>query len=244
MRLRPSPGWRARPTAFRPLALVATVLALGLAGHAAAQVRVSAELATDARYRGRSVSENQPVGGLDIAYDTASGLYAGAAGQMVATAQDGLQPLTLREYLGFARRLDAGPTVDLGLTHAAYSEYYGGQGATQYNEAYVGLTLRRLTARLSYSPSYFGNHVRTLYGEVDSSVQPARLWRLNVHAGLLSRVGGAPPPQSRRPTQYDWRIGLARAIRSFQVELAWSGAGPDAAYGTRSGLVLALRRDF
>lgn len=183
--------------------------------------------------------------GLDLAYDAASGVYGGVAGQVVATAHNGLQPLTIREYLGFARRLDAGPTVDFGLTHASYSEYYGGRGgATQYGEVYAGVTARRVTARLSYSPSYFGSHVRTLYGEVDSALQPARNWRLSAHAGFLTRVGGEPLPPGRRPTQFDWRLGVTRAIRAFQVELAWSGAGPDAAYGSRSGLVLALKRDF
>jgi uncharacterized protein (TIGR02001 family) len=217
---------------------------LGLAGGAAAQVRASAEIASDARFRGRSVSENQPVAGLDVAYDAASGLYAGVAGDIAATSHHGVQPLSVREYAGWAHRLDAGPTLDLGLTHANYTEYYGGQGATQYGEAYVGVTARRLTARLSYSPSYFGSRIRTLYGEVASAVQPAPNWRLSAHAGVLTRVGGASPAPGVGPTQYDWRVGLARAIRSFQVELAWSGAGPDAVYGSRSGLVLALRRDF
>lgn len=219
-------------------------LALGVAGHAAAQARVSAELASEARFRGRAVSDNQPVAGLDLAYDAASGVYAGIAGDLAATSHHGLQPLTLREYAGWARRLAAGPTIDLGLTHAAYTEYYGGRGATQYSEVYAGVSARRLTARLSYSPSYFGSHVRTLYGEVDSAAQPARNWRLSAHAGVLTRLGGQSPPPGVRPTQYDWRLGLATAVRSFQVELAWSGAGPDAVYGSRSGLVLALRRDF
>ncbi|HKR86583.1 MAG TPA: TorF family putative porin [Phenylobacterium sp.] len=226
------------------LAILTAVLAVGAANSAAAQVRAAAEVATSARFRGRAVSQNQPVAGLDLSYDAASGVYAGVSGAVAATSHDGLQGLTLREYLGYARRLDAGPTVDFGFTHATYSEYYGGRGAPQYSEVYAGLTTRRLTTRLSYSPSYFGSQIRTLYGEVESAVQPARNWRLSAHGGVLARVGGGQPPPGYRTLQYDWRVGLATALRSFEVELAWSGAGPDAAYGSRSGVVLALRRDF
>lgn len=210
-------------------------------------MRISGEIASDARFRGRSVSEERPVASLDLSYDTASGAYGGINGAGVATSHHGLQPLTLREYLGYATRLNGGPTLDLGLTHAAYTEYYGGHGGTQYSEVYAGLAVRRFTTRLSYSPSYFGAHTRTLYGEIDSAVQPARNWRLSAHAGILTRLGGAAPA-GVRPTQFDWRLGLATTVRSFEVELAWSGAGPDYAPNGRgqgrSGLALALRRDF
>lgn len=165
----------------------------------------------------------------------------------MATSHDGLQGLSLREYLGYAKRLEGGPTLDLGLTHAAYTEYYGGRRGTQYSEVYAGLAARRVTARLSYSPSYFGSHTQTLYAEAASAVQPARNWRLSGHVGVLTRVGGAATA-GLQSTQYDWRLGLATVIRSFEVELAWSGAGPDYAPNgrrqSRSGLALALRRDF
>ena len=196
------------------------------------------------RFRGRSLSKERPVASLDLSYDAASGAYAGIAGAGVATSHDGLQGLTLREYLGYATRLNGGPTLDLGVTHAAYTEYYGGRSGTQYSEVYAGLAARSFTTRLSYSPSYFGSRTQTLYGEIGTAVQPARNWRLSAHAGLLTRVSGEATAASLRRPKYDWRLGLATAIRSFQVELAWSDAGPDAVRGYRSALVLALRRDF
>jgi len=196
------------------------------------------------RFRGRSLSKERPVASLDLSYDAASGAYAGIAGAGVATSHDGLQGLTLREYLGYATRLNGGPTLDLGVTHAAYTEYYGGRSGTQYSEVYAGLAARSFTTRLSYSPSYFGSRTQTLYGEIGTAVQPARNWRLSAHAGLLTRVSGEATAASLRRPKYDWRLGLATAIRSFQVELAWSGVGPDAVRGDRSALVLALRRDF
>ena len=200
------------------------------------------------RFRGRSISEERPVASLDLAYDTPSGAYAGIAGAGVATSHDGLQGLTLREYLGYATQLNGGPTVDLGVTHAAYTEYYGGRSGTQYSEIYAGLAARRFTTRLSYSPSYFGSHTQTLYGEIGTAVQPARNWRISAHAGVLTRVGGEATAASLRRTQYDWRLGVATVVRTLEIELAWSGAGPDYAPNgrnqSRSGLTLALRRDF
>lgn len=193
------------------------------------------------------MSQERPTASLDLAYDGPGGIYAGIAGAGVATAHDGLQALSLREYAGYAKRLNGGPTVDLGLTHAAYTEYYGGRDGTEYSEIYAGLIARHFTARLYYSPSYFSGHDKSLYGELETAVRPARSWRLSAHAGVLTRLQG-DSPAGVRPTQFDWRVGLARAVRSFELELAWSGAGPDkppyARYQSRSGLVLALRRDF
>lgn len=193
------------------------------------------------------MSQGQPTASLDLAYDGSSGVYAGIAGVAVATSHDGLQALSLSEYAGYAKRLSSGPTLDLGLTHASYSEYYGGRDRTGYSELYAGLIARHVTARLYYSPSYFSGHEQTLYSEVESAVRPARDWRLSAHAGMLTRLQGSEPARVGR-TQFDWRVGLARAVRSFEVEVAWSGAGPDkppyARDRSRSGLVLALRRDF
>lgn len=210
-------------------------------------MRVSAEINTDERFRGRSVSQERPTANLDLSYDGPAGLYAGLAGAGVASAHDGPQFLSVREYAGFARRLSGGPTLDLGLTHAHYSEYYGGRDGTEYTEAYVGLIARRATARLYYSPSYFSGHDKSLYGEIETAIHPAPKWRVSAHAGVLTRLQG-DSPAGVQPTQFDWRLGLTRAVRSFEVELAWSGAGPDkppyARDQGRSGLALALRRDF
>lgn len=221
---------------------------LGLATRAAAQTTVTATLASDDRFRGRSVSAGRPVASLDLAYDAADGAYAGLAFAGVATRHSGLQVLGAQEYVGYVRRLASGPSLDLGVTHADYTEYYGGDGSAHYTELYAGVITRRFAAHLYYSPDYFGRHDATLYGEVDAAVRPAAGWRLSAHAGALTRLRG-PAPGGVQATQYDWRLGLARALTSFEVEFAWSGAGPDRDYydgalRRRSGPVLSIKRVF
>jgi uncharacterized protein (TIGR02001 family) len=226
------------------------LLALALsavARPAAAQLRGSVAIVSDDRFRGRSVSAGRPALSLDLVYDAPNGLYGGLAASGVASRRDGLQPLSLQEYVGYARRLPAGPTLDLGATHTNYSEYYHDARATAYTELYAGLVTRRFVTHLYYSPDYFGRDLETLYGEVDTAVRPGRGWRLSAHVGVLGYLSS--PPGFAAAVQYDWRLGVATAVKGFELEAAWSGAGPapgfyaGAARG-RSGAALALRRRF
>lgn len=227
---------------------IVALAALALAPRALAGPSVTATIASDDRFRGRTVSEGQPIASVDATFDAASGLYGGVALTGVATRHDGAQFLSAQAYAGFVKRLDAGPSLDFGVTHANYSEYWGGDGATQYTELYVGVITRRIVSHLYYSPSYFGRHDATLYGEVETAVRPARNWRLSAHAGVLTRLSGSSPI-GMRPTQYDWRLALATAVKAVEVELSLSGAGPDPDYysGERhhhSGVAVALRHSF
>jgi uncharacterized protein (TIGR02001 family) len=245
----PWPACAPRPAQLKPQARIAAALAaLALAGPAAAQIQATASIASDDRFRGLSVSDGRPVASLDLAFDARRGGYAGIAATAVDTRYDGLKLLSVQEYAGFATRLRDGPTLDLGVTHTDYSEYYSGRHSTQYTEAYVGLIARRFATHLYYSPNYFGRGYSTLYGEVDTAAKLARNWRLSAHVGLLSRLDGARSSDAPA-TRYDWRLGAAALLRSFVIELAWSGAGPGRDYyaegaGHRSGVVLALRHVF
>ena len=215
---------------------------------AAAEVRTTVAIASDQRFRGRSVSEGRPTASLDVSYDAPGGAYVGVTGTLVAARHDGVRPLTVQEYAGYVTRLPAGPSLDLGVTHANYSEYYGGRRAAQYTELYAGVITQRLASHVYYSPDYFGHGYATVYGELDTAVRPARGWRLSAHAGVLTIVSGRAPADYR-PTQYDWRLGLATSLRSVEVEFSWSGAGPDRDYydgepRPRSGPSLRLSRSF
>jgi uncharacterized protein (TIGR02001 family) len=221
---------------------------LGFASPAAAGANVTATVVSDDRFRGRSVSAGRPAASFDLGYDAANGAYGGVALSVVAARHDGLQPLAAQFYGGYVRRLQAGPSLDLGLTHVNYTEYWNGERSTQYSELYAGVITRRFATHLYYSPNYFGRDNATLYGEVDAAVTPARNWRLSAHLGVLTILNG-PRPGDIRPTQYDWRIGLSTMVKGFQLEVAGSGAGPDRDYydgeqRSRAGLILALKREF
>jgi uncharacterized protein (TIGR02001 family) len=222
---------------------------LAFAEGASAQVHGAITIASDDRFRGRSVSQGRPVATLDLGYDAPNGVYLGMAATGVATQHDGLRFLGAQQYIGYARRLPAGPTLDFGATHANYTDYYSGVRGAQYSELYAGLILRRLTARLYYSPNYFGRRLETLYGEVDASVRPARGWRLSAHIGGLGYLSSPYPAQFSPTAQYDWRVGLATSLKGFEVEVAGSGAGPAPGFYAgaprgHAGAVIALRRSF
>jgi uncharacterized protein (TIGR02001 family) len=220
---------------------------LAIASRAAAEVRIAAAIASDDRFRGRSVSQGRPVATLDLSYDAANGVYAGVAATGVAARYDGAQLLAIQTYAGYARRLADGPTLDAGVTHLSYTDYYE-QGGADYSELYAGVITPRFATHLYYSPNYFDRRESTLYGEVDTALRPAANWRLNLHAGLLTRLHEDAPTLTR-PTQYDWRVGLARTLLGFEIELAGSGAGPDPDHYAgqprgRAALVVAVRHAF
>jgi uncharacterized protein (TIGR02001 family) len=222
--------------------------ALAAAGRAAAQVRTTIALESDDRYRGRSVSQARPVASLDLSYDAAGGAYAGAAVTVVAARHEGLQLLSGQVYAGYVARLPQGPSLDLGVTETHYSEYYSGEKEADFTELYAGLITRQFSTRLYYSPNYFGRHQSTLYAEADTAFRPGRDWSLTAHAGVLTRVGGMSFP-GEYATEYDWRLGVSKALFGCEAEVAWSGAGPGRDYyggepRSRSGVVVALRRSF
>lgn len=215
---------------------------------AAAEVRATGVIASDDRFRGHSVSEGRPVASLDLAYDASNGAYAGVTTTGYARPRGGPDLLAVQGYAGYVARLAAGPAIDVGVTHASYPGDSAGHNTGRYSEVYAGLVTRRFATHLHYSPDYFAAGRATLYGEIDSSVSPAPNWRISGHAGVLNVMRGPLGPGWRR-LQYDWRIGVARALGGFDVQLAWAGAGPDPDYyggraHGRSGLVASLTRLF
>jgi uncharacterized protein (TIGR02001 family) len=225
-----------------------TLAALAPAAKASAGVQATVAVASDDRFRGRSVSQGRPTASLDISYDAQNGGYLGLEAAVVAAAHEGVRLLRVQEYAGYAVRLPAGPSLDAGVSHTDYTDYYSGDGSAAYTELYAGVVTRRFATHLYYSPDYFGRHDATLYGEVDTALRPAPGWRLSAHAGLLSLLSGARYAEVK-PTQYDWRLGLAKSLRRFEIELSWSGAGPNPDYyggepRARSGAVVALKCAF
>jgi uncharacterized protein (TIGR02001 family) len=205
-------------------------------------------VASDEIYRGRSLSQGQPVASLDLSLDAASGFYGGASVTGVATRVDGTQLLGARQYAGYARRIAPDVTMDVGLTNAHYTDYYSGENAVDYAEAYVGLAGRNLSARIAYAPDYFEQGIGSLYGEANGAWRLDDAWRVSLHGGLLVLVGSALPPFAAR-TQFDWRVGIAWRVIGFDVQLAWSGAGPHAdyyagGYQGQSTLVLGVSHAF
>lgn len=210
---------------------------------AAAEIAYDLSVASEDRFRGRPISGERPVATVQIAYDDASGVYAGLSGTLVATPADGIQPIRSVQFAGYAHRTRSGLVVDLGVTNRVYTRYFTGEYGRVFTEAYAGLVGRRMSARVYVSPDYDGNGGESGYGEVDAMVFERGRLSASAHIGLL-----LPPPefpQRRILPEFDWRLGATRTFGRLAVSAQWLGSGPD--HDTRrwqQGLVLGARRVF
>jgi uncharacterized protein (TIGR02001 family) len=209
---------------------------------AGAQVGAATTIVSDNRFRGYSLSDGRPAGILDLSYDDPSGLYGTMSGSLVATRHHGLQPLGLLLNAGYAKRLDTGLTVDVGVTHSRYSRYSNHAAETGYTEVYASLSGKFMTGRIYVSPDYLEHG--SLYGELNGSLPLASNLRLSGHAGLL-----VPFRRSSYEESYgrdvDWRIGIARQFGPLSLQAAWTAVRPGHesyryGYHHRDGLVVSM----
>ena len=220
------------------------LLASGIvASPASAEPGISLSVASDDRFRGRSISGERPIATVQISYDDVRGPYAGISGTVVATAHDGLQPIRSVQYLGYAHRIGHGLTLDAGITNRVYTRYFTGEYGRVLTEGYVGIVGRRVSAHVYVTPDYDGLGGDAVYGEVNALLLERGRWSLSGHLGaqVVPPEPGIPP----LTTELDWRLAATRSFGRLGVSLQWVGNGPD--HGTKkwqSGAVLSATRSF
>src|ERR1043166_406488 len=121
-RSRPRAGTSATSAALPCCLLLAAAI---VAQPAAAQLGGTITLSSEARLRGRPISDHRPVAELQLVHDSGNGIYLGGSAAFVVTRHAGLQPLSFTPYLGFARRISPSTTLDIGIVHSRYGEYSG-----------------------------------------------------------------------------------------------------------------------
>jgi uncharacterized protein (TIGR02001 family) len=189
-----------------------------LATPASAEIGATISFFNDARFRGFSVSDEDPIALLDLSYDAPSGVYLAASGAVVASS-DGVHPLALKLNGGYARRLPSGIALDAGIVHSRYSHYSTLISERSYTELYGGVAWKSVSARLYVSPHYFETDSPTLYGELENSLHLTPKLSLNGHVGLLVALRS-----EGRPT-FDWRLGLTRQFGPISAHASWTGRG-------------------
>jgi uncharacterized protein (TIGR02001 family) len=217
-----SPPRARRASYVRSFGLCLVGVCLFIAAPASAEIGATASIFSEATFRGYSLSAGDPVAQLDFAYDDPSGAYAtvSAIGVLRYGAP---KPLGLVLNGGYARTIAPETSLDLGIVHSAYSHYSSSGERDSYTEIYAGMTHKWLSSRVSFSPHYFVPGSRTLYGEVNGNVSPARKWTIDGHVGILVplRTVGL-----RSRLSYDWRIGVSRELGPFSLHLAWTDGAP------------------
>ena len=243
-RPRPLRSQVARIAASRPAVLTAVaILGLSQATPALAlgQVKFSASVDSDYRYRGVSRSQSRPALTLGVGYDRPSGVYVGASAITSDTIRAGFKRVGDVEYAGFAWRDATGRSWDIGVNNH-HLEVYGATHRTlTYNDVYVGLAKNDLSGHVYYSPNYFAPGVRAAYFDFNATVRRGDAWRLLGHVGLLTPLGGGAPSANPRRDRLDIRAGVARSFSKGEVRLTWTAATPrpkPESTTSRPGLVL------
>ena len=136
-----------------------------LAAPACAQVSGSITLLSDARYHGASLSDGDPTLQLALAWDGATGWYAGTQFTRVRFVYPGADnELQAEPYFGYVRALQSGRTIEAGAQYTWFSH------TTDYSypELYAAVSGERLRARLAWMPDYYGQ-ATAWYAQLDAN---------------------------------------------------------------------------
>lgn len=207
-----------------PARLCIALVGLCASAPASAEIGLTASIFSDARFRGYSLSEGRPIGTFDFAYDDSSGIYAGAAASGVIDRNGSPSPFSLAIDGGYAKRLESGTSIDVGITHTSYANYSGASRGSSMTEVYAGLARGAVSSRIYLSPHYFESGHWTAYGELNANFSPAQHWSIDGHAGLLLSL--KTPYDSSSQPDFDWSVGLSRSFGRLALQARWSDGSP------------------
>ena len=224
----------------------ATLLFFVFTSGSSAQISGTASVLSDYRYRGITLSGRQPAAQLGVTYDDPLGWYVGAFGsttRFTPPLGSGSQAMV---FAGFASRLASGISLEAGGNYSMFDN------AARYNfgETYLGVAGENLSARVHYSPRYYGQRSNAVYGEINYSQALIERVRLLAHAGFLRTGSDSGYGSGSDRRIWDARIGCGIEFDLFHLELAWVGISrANAAYrltqSTSSNtFVLTLSRAF
>jgi uncharacterized protein (TIGR02001 family) len=195
---------------------------LVLAPPAHAQLSGGVTVATDYRVRSVSMTDGRGAVSANVAYDHASGVYAG--GEVVAhdPASKGVRVLGYQAYAGVAGRFASGRGWDVGVSHVDMAPYFDRRYGLEYTQAHVALTQGDVTGRLSVASGYPRRGVETAYLELNGVLRPTETWRLTGHLGLQTRLSQRRGDDER----LDLTLGVVRSFGAAEAQLSWTVLTP------------------
>jgi uncharacterized protein (TIGR02001 family) len=215
-------------------------------GNVSAQISGSVALVSDYRYRGVSLSHNNPAAQVAVTLDDASGWYAGAFASSVQLGNPSSRELQAIAFFGYARQAPSGWSWDVGADYSAIT----GSGGYNYPEVYLGVAFENVSARVYFAPRYFGQDANVIYGELNGAQPLHDRVRLLAHVGILRSNGGNPYYGGSDRLVFDARVGVGIDLDPFHVQVSWVGiSAANAAYPitgvkSRNGPVLTLLWSF
>ena len=212
---------------------------------ACAQVSGNLTLVSDYRYRGVSLSDEKPAAQLSVAYDHASGWYAGAFGSTVQLADQSGRNLQVLSYVGYTKRVRSGLSWDVGASYSTFS----GEGGYDYPEVYWGLASDHLSGRIYYAPD-FGQGSATVYAEANGARPLRDRLHLLGHIGVLRLSSQSTAAYGPGRYRFDVRAGIGIDLDQANLQLTWVAANaantvyPVSESRNRSAFVVSLSRTF
>jgi uncharacterized protein (TIGR02001 family) len=211
-----------------------------------AQVSGSVTLVSDYRYRGVSLSDEQPAAQASVAYDHSSGWYAGAFGSTVDLTDQSRRNLQVLTYVGYARRVRPGLSWEAGASYYAFT----GDGGYDYPEIYWGLASDHVNGRIYYAGNYFGHGAGALYGELNAARPLKYGLHLLGHIGVLHLDSRSAPSYGSGCCHFDVRAGISGDLDQLNLRLTWvatdavNAAYPVSESRSRSAVTVSVSRAF
>jgi uncharacterized protein (TIGR02001 family) len=205
--------------------LFSLVLLSGLAGTAHCQT--SADLTVTSEYAARGMAlDTRPALQLRVEHDSDSGWYGGAFASPVDLS--GRRQGQLTAYAGRAQQLTSTLSWDAGVTRSLYLR----DSHLNYHEFYAGLTRERLSARLFYSPAYYGDE-RSVYLDLNGAYPLTDQLSVALHGGWLHLFG-------EHGRNFDLRLALAYDTGDYSLKAGWQIKGHDYLQGSRRARALSV----
>ena len=203
-------------TALRgAVALLFSLFAAGVS----AQISGTATIVSDYRYRGVTLSDQKPAAQVGISYDDPTGWYAGAFGSTVRLASPSGPGVQAMGFAGYATRFPSGISLEAGGDYSVFTSATG----SNYGEVFVGAAREGVSARIYYSPTYYGSHAYAVYGEFNGTQPLLDHLRMVAHVGMLSTRSTYVYGTRSQQHVVDGRVGLSADLDLFRIEVAWVG---------------------
>ena len=162
-----------------------------------------------------SLSDEKPAAQLTFTYDAPAGGYAGFFASSVEFASAS-KTVQIVGFLGTTTPIASGASADVGVNYASFG---GALRDYNYGEAYVGVSSGQYSARVHYSPDYFGTSDGSLYGAFDVTHAMSDRVTLLGHLGVLLPVKRGNATSARR--LLDARAGVGFDLAGFNLQIAW-----------------------
>ena len=212
---------------------------------ATAQLGGSVSIDSDYRWRGYTLSAGHPVASAQVSFDHGS-IYANASGTLELREGD-VHYLGFHAGGGYSAWIAPELSLDIGGERTEFRPGYPDGPHYDYTQFYVGLSRKRMQARLSYSPDYLFPDWHMLYAETEGTLKLTQHLNLNAHAGVAAVLSRPASSFGSGKAQYDWRIGLSQSFGNAEVHAIVSGGGPSQQryeYATHGRTALTVGASF